>query len=364
MSGAISQTVVSEAMGITAYHRHIRKKWMILGLLTLITFFAMLVCVNAGAATMNPLEVLNTLLGHSGGRAAAVIWGIRMPRVIAALVAGAGLSIAGCVMQNTLKNPLASPSTLGISNAATFGANLAIIVFDAGAILNTAGDPVTINNPYIVTICAFVCSMSVTLIILALAKMRGFSPESIVLAGVALGSLFTAGTTIIQYFAQDVKIAAAIFWTFGDLGRASWNEVFILSAVVVISLIYFFTQRWNYNALANGEETAKSLGVDTDRVRLVGLVLTSLITAVAVSFLGMIGFIGLVGPQIMRRVIGSDHRFLIPGSILAGSIILLVADTLARTMISPVVLPVGALTSMLGGPMFLYLLMRGMQPKQ
>lgn len=353
-----------EAGGIAAYHQYIRKKWILLGLLTLLMFVLMLICVNAGAATLNPFEVLRTLLGQGDERVATVIWRIRMPRVIAAVVAGAGLSIAGCVMQNTLKNPLASPSTLGISHAATFGANLAIIVLGAGSILHTAGDAVSISNPYLVTTCAFVCSMSVTLIVLTLAKTRGFTPESIVLAGVALGSLFTAGTTILQYFAPDIKIAAAIFWTFGDLGRASWSEVLILSVVVVASVVYFFFQRWNYNALSSGEEVAKSLGVNTDRVRLTGLVLTSLITAIAVSFLGMIGFIGLIGPQIMRRMIGADHRFLIPASLLAGSIILLASDTLARTTISPVVLPVGALTSMLGGPMFLYLLLRGVSSKR
>ena len=345
--------------GIEAYHQHIHRKWLVILGMSVLVLFLMLVCVNAGAANLNPIEVLRTLLGFGSEKANIAIWRIRMPRVVAALVAGAGLSLAGCVMQNNLKNPLASPSTLGISNAAIFGANLAIIGFDAGSILNTAGDAVVINNPYLVTICAFVCSMGAMAIILGLAGLRGFSPYSIVLAGVALGSLFSAGTTILQYFAPDIKIAAAIFWTFGDLGRASWTEVLILSVIVFLSMIYFFFQRWNYNALANGEETAKALGINSERVRFWGLLTAALITSVAVSFLGMIGFIGLVGPQIMRRIVGADHRFLIPTSALAGSVILLASDTLARTVISPVVLPVGALTSLLGGPMFLYLLLKG-----
>jgi iron complex transport system permease protein len=201
--------------------------------------------------------------------------------------------------------------------------------------------------------------MGAVLIILALARLRGFSPESIVLAGVALSSIFGAGTTLLQYFAPDILIAAAIFWTFGDLARASWNEVLIISVVVAGCLIFFFFQRWNYNALSNGEETARGLGVNAQRVRFYGLLLSSLITAVTVSFLGMIGFIGLLGPQIMRRIIGDDHRFLIPASALAGAIILLAADTLARVVISPAVLPVGAVTSIFGGPMFLYMLIRG-----
>jgi iron complex transport system permease protein len=350
---------VEQTGGVEAYHAHIKRKWLILVAMIIIVFLMMLICVNAGASKLNPFQVLKTILGYGDEKATIAIWRIRMPRVIAALVAGVGLAISGCVMQNTLKNPLASPSTLGVSNAAIFGANLAIIVFNAGTVLNTAGDAVAINNPYLVTICAFVCSMGAMFIILGLAKMRGFSPQSIILAGVALGSLFTAGTTIIQYFAPDVKIAAAIFWTFGDLGRASWSEVLILSIITFASMIYFFFQRWNYNALANGEETAKGLGLNTQRVRFWGLMVSALITSVAVSFLGMIGYIGLIGPQIMKRIIGEDHRFLIPTSALAGAAILLMSDTLARTVISPVVLPVGAITSLLGGPMFLYLLMRG-----
>ncbi len=355
----IKPEVIARTGGITFYRAHIRRKQMTLLALVLLVVLFVLISVNAGAASINPWQVLQTLIGVSDEKAGIVIWRIRMPRVVAAVVAGAGLSVAGCVMQNNLKNPLASPSTLGIASAATFGANLAIIVFGAGTAMNTAGDAVVINNPYIVTICAFLCSMSATMVILALAKLRSFSPEAIILSGVAISSIFGAGTTMIQYFATDVKIAAAVFWSFGDLGRVSWDEVGILSIVVMASIVYFSFRRWDYNALANGEETARSLGVDTGRTRFWGLMVSSLITAVAVSFLGMIGFIGLIGPQIMIRIVGADYRFLIPASALIGAVILLVADTAARTLISPVVLPVGAITSLLGGPMFLYMLMRG-----
>lgn len=344
---------------VDAYRQYTKKKWIITFILLVLVFLLSLITVNAGAAKINPLEVLKTILGYGSEKSAIVIWRIRMPRVITAIIAGAGLSIAGCVMQNNLKNPLASPQTIGTSHAAAFGANVAIIIFGAGSIQSTGGNAVIINNPYIVTICAFTFSMLATLIILSLAKLRGFSPESIVLAGVALGSLFTAGITLIQYFAQDSEIATAVFWTFGDLGRSSWSEVLIMSVVFIISIIYFIFRRWDYNALDNGEEVAKSLGVNTEKIRFQGMLISSLITAVAVSFLGMIGFIGLIGPQIMRRIIGSDHRFLIPASALAGSILLLSADTLARVIISPVVLPVGAITSMLGAPLFIYLLMKG-----
>lgn len=332
---------------------------MILTTLILSVFILAILSVNAGAAQLNPIEVLKSIFGYGTQLSSIVIWRIRMPRVVTAIIAGAGLSVAGCVMQNNLRNPLASPSTLGISNAAAFGANVAIILFGAGSIQSSSADTVIINNPYIVTISAFVCAMGATFLIVGLARLRGFTPESIVLAGVALSSLFTAGTTIIQYFAQDVQIAAAVFWTFGDLGRTSWTEVLILSVVVLGAIAYFVFRRWDYNALDNGEECAKSLGVNTQRIRMGGMLVSSMITAVAVSFLGIIGFIGLIGPQIMRRIIGPDHRFLIPASCLAGAALLLLSDTLGRVIISPVILPVGAITSLLGAPLFLYLLMRG-----
>jgi iron complex transport system permease protein len=288
-----------------------------------------------------------------------VIWNIRLPRVIAGIVAGAGLGVAGCVMQTNLRNPLASPSTLGISNAAAFGANLGIVLFGAGTVQSNTHDAVFISNPYIVTLSAFAFSMLAMMLILMLARLRGFSPESVVLSGVAFGSLFTAGSTLLQYFAEDVQVAAMVFWTFGDLGRIAWEEVAILAAVIAAAFIYFQFQRWNYNALDSGEDAAKSLGVHVEQVRFGAMFAASLVTAVAVSFMGIIGFIGLIAPQMMRRVLGVDHRFLIPASAVTGAALLLFSDTLARTLISPVILPVGAITSFFGAPLFLFLLAKG-----
>ena len=348
---------------INTYLQYTNRKRAVLLLLTVLIALLAVYAVNAGSTDLTFYQVLQSILGQGTGVSDVVIWNIRLPRVLAGIIAGAGLSVAGCVMQNNLRNPLASPSTLGISNAAAFGANIAIIGFGAGSIQSTSADAVIINNPYFVTISAFLWAMAATLVILLLARFRGFSPEAMVLAGVAIGSLFSAGTLLVQYSAQDVQVAAVIFWTFGDLGRASWEEVAIIACLTGPAIVYFMTQRWNYNALDSGEETAKGLGVNVEKVRLAGMFVSSLITAVAVSFLGIISFIGLVGPQIMRRVIGRDHRFLIPSSALMGALLLLVADTVARTILSPVVLPVGAITSFLGAPLFLYLLARGHQKR-
>lgn len=342
-----------------AYQKYTARKGLVILVLVLLIFLAALIALNAGSIKLNPYQVIKAMMGQGADVAEIVIWQIRLPRILAAIVAGVGLSVAGCVMQNNLRNPLASPSTLGISNAAAFGANLAIIVFGAGTIRSTGADAVNINNPYFVTLFAFAWSMVATVVILVLARTGGFSPEAIVLSGVALSSLFSAGTILIQYFAQDVQVAAAIFWTFGDLGRIAWSEVIILTCIVGLAMVYFLLRRWDYNALASGEETAKSLGVNVERVRMGGMLVSSLITAVAVSFLGIIGFIGLVAPHMMRRVMGGDHRHLIPASALMGALLLLISDTLARTLVAPVVLPVGAITSFFGAPLFLYLLARG-----
>lgn len=346
-----------------SYKEYTGRKKLVISLVILLIIVFSILSICAGSSNIKPHQVIMAVLGKGTELSSVVIWNIRLPRVMAAIIAGAGLSVAGCVMQSNLRNPLASPSTLGISSAAAFGANLAIIVFGAGSIKSSSADAVLINNPYIVTICAFGFSMVATFVILMIAKLRALSSEAVLLAGVAIGSLFSAGSTLVQYFAQDVQVAAVVFWTFGDLGRASWREVSIMAILIITSIVYFIIKQWDYNAMDSGEETAKSLGVNVQQVRFGGLFVSSLITAAAVSFLGIIGFIGLIGPQMMRRIIGGDHRFLIPASALMGALLLLISDTFARTIISPVILPVGAITSFLGAPMFLYLLMRGYKRK-
>lgn len=352
-------TIEAPHRAAQAFVRQTSRKRLIIAGLVLLTLFLGVIAINAGAANTNPLQVLRTLLGLETGTANIVIWNIRLPRVLAGIIAGAGLGVAGCVMQTNLRNPLASPSTLGISNAAAFGANLAIIFFGAGTIHSNTHDAVFIANPYSVTLSAFAFSMLAMFLILTLARLRGFSPESVVLAGVAFGSLFSAASTLVQYFAEDVQVAAMVFWTFGDLGRVAWQEVGLLAILISGAFVYFLLHRWDYNALDSGEDAAKSLGVHVEQIRFRSLLVASLITAVAVSFMGIIGFIGLIAPQMMRRVLGVDHRFLIPASAVSGAALLLLSDTVARTLISPVVLPVGAITSFFGAPLFLFLLAKG-----
>jgi iron complex transport system permease protein len=210
-----------------------------------------------------------------------------------------------------------------------------------------------------VTFFAFLGAMTATLVILLLARLKKLSPEAIILAGVALSSLFTSGTILVQYFASEVEIASVVFWTFGDVARSNWQEIGILSLTTLLVLIYFVFNRWNLNALSAGEDTARSLGVEVDRFRLWGMLLASLVAALATAFHGVIAFLGLLAPHIGRRLIGADHRFLIPYSCLIGSLLLLLADTAGRLLVGSGTLPVGVLTSFMGAPLFLYLLIKG-----
>ncbi len=322
---------------------------------------AAIYALAVGSYTLAVADVVNILLFREAETTAFnVIWHIRVPRILTAIVAGAGLSVAGAAMQSILRNPLGSPFTLGISSAAAFGAAFALGFLCAGMMTSSAAEAsIVINNPYMVTICAFIASLMATAVILMLAQYKGATPETMILTGVALGSLFTAGTTFIQYFSDQVRIAAIVFWTFGDVGKTGWSDLAIITAVTIPALAYFIYNSWNYNTFKAGDETAKSLGVDVQKVRLFGMLISSLLTAVIVSFIGIIGFVGLVIPHIVRRFIGGNEIYLIPISAITGSLLLLGADTLARTVIAPIVLPVGILTSFMGAPLFIYLVVKG-----
>lgn len=338
----------------------IRKRWIII-LTLILTLLVGIVAVWVGSLQLNFSELMRAFARQGEGVAVNTVWNIRLPRVVAAIVVGAALAVSGAVMQCVLRNPLASPSTLGVSQGAAFGAAFGIIVFGGGVVHSAnATSAVSINHPYIVTLCAFFFGTVSSLIVIGIARLKkNIGSAGLVLTGVALSSLFSGGSTLLQYFSDDTRLGAIVFWTFGNLGNVHWPELILLSAVSCAAFLYFMMNRWNYNALDGGLVTAKSLGVNTQTVTLISMGICSLLTAVAVSFVGIISFIGLIAPHIMRRLIGSDYRYLIPGSAVAGALVLLLADTFARTVVSPVILPIGALTSFLGAPLFLFILFRG-----
>lgn len=337
---------------VQQYTRHKRRK-IFFGLFLVITLFAVAVySICVGSVQVSISQIIDAFIRHGDKMHEVIIWNIRLPRVLAAIIAGTSLALAGCVMQCVLRNPLASPFTMGISQGAGFGAAFALIVLGPGNVHSTG----MLNSPYTVVLFALIGSLIGIFTILVLAKFAGLSPQAMVLAGIAMGTLFNAATMLMQYFAEDIKVASVIFWTFGDMGRAAKADILVMLLVTVPALIYFMRNRWEYNVLESGEETAKALGVHTERLRIVGMLLASLITSVSVAFLGIIGFIGLVAPHMMRRVVGGDHRYLIPISAVFGSLLLLSADTISRTILPPIVLPVGILTSFLGVPLFIYLI--------
>jgi iron complex transport system permease protein len=346
---------------LSAYDAQIGKKRLTLIFALALTLAVALYATASGSITLSIGEIMRTILGKGVAASNTVIFGIRLPRVVSAILVGALLSVSGAVMQCVLHNPLASASTLGVSQGAAFGAAIGIIVFGGGVVNGgSANVAVEVDNPYIVTLCAFVFGSMSTAVILLLSQLKkSLGPGGLVLAGVALSSLFTGGSTLLQYFADETKLTAVVFWTFGNLGGTSWTEILVLTVILLASLTYFMLNRWNYNAMRSGADTAKSLGVNARAVMLVSMVICSFTAAVAVAFVGIISFVGLVAPHMMRKFVGDDYRFLIPCSAVAGALVLLAADTFGRLIISPVILPVGAITSFLGAPAFLILLLRG-----
>jgi iron complex transport system permease protein len=298
-----------------------------------------------GAYDIGVKEVILALTGNAKGASRIIICYIRLPRVISAIICGWGLSISGMSIQSLLKNPLGSPSTLGISQGAAFGAALSIVCFGAQMLS--------------VTTFAFLGAIGATLVILILGQMKKLSPEAIILAGVALSSLFASATILIQYLATETQLAMVVFWTFGDVARSNWKEIGIMTIAVLTVTVYLIVLRWDLNALSAGEETASGLGVRFEKVRVTGMVAAALVSALATAFHGVIAFIGLIAPHIARRLVGDDHGLLIYCSATVGALLLLIADSAGRALIGSGALPVGIITSFLGAPMFLYLLIRG-----
>ncbi|HWQ66687.1 MAG TPA: iron ABC transporter permease [Methanospirillum sp.] len=311
-----------------------------------------------GSANLTIIEVYSAILGKifpwvfSGGELSnAIIWEIRLPRIVMAIIAGAGLALAGAVMQGVLQNPLAEPFTLGISSAAASGAAIAIVT---GAGL--------IGGPFLIIGNAFVFAMAATALVYLLAQCRGMTPESMILSGIAIMFFLNAITSIVQYIGTPEQVEAVVFWMMGNLGKSTWGMITTTSILLGICAPILYFKAVDINIIGSGDETATSLGIHVERARIICMVLAALITAGFTAFTGVIGFVGLIAPHITRMLIGGDNRYVLPGSALVGSIILLSADTAARTIISPIILPVGVMTAVLGVPFFLFLFLR--QKKQ
>ena len=341
-----------------AYARRTLRAFMIcllgLVLLLLLSVFS----VSLGANDISLAQALQILLApilpdgfvaEVTALQAKVVMQLRLPRIVMAVVSGAGLSVAGVMMQGITRNPLVSPFTVGLSPAAAFGAALAILF---GALQMPE------IGTYMIVGGAFASSILCAGIVLGIAGLSGISATTIILAGIGLTYLFSALTATLQFVATQEQLAAIVHWTFGSLNAASWDEVGFSAIMLAIAAPVFWRMAWALNALAAGEETAASLGYDLRSIRLVTALLSVLVTACIIAFTGVIGFIGLVSPHIARMLIGNDHRWLVPFSMIVGAFLLLVADTIGRSLFSPAVIPVGIVVAYVGVPLFVHLILR------
>ncbi len=309
-----------------------------------------------GVANVTVGRVLATLLpgGHFMGAAAlnqtelTVLMQLRLPRITMALVSGVGLGISGLVMQAITGNKMASPFTTGLSNAAAFGASLAIIFGFMPFGSNQVGT----------VLMAFVFSFICAAMVYGIASAKGMGKTTIILIGIALNYFFSALNASMQYVSNEQQLSAIVHWTFGSLSEITWEQIIVVSVILLLTFPFIIRFAWHYNLLSTGDESAVALGVNVMRLRLLSGIAVTLISSAIVSFTGVIGFVGLVAPHIARLLIGGDYRALIPLTALSGAILLIAADTVGRVVVSPVIIPVGIVVSFIGVPVFIYLIVK------
>lgn len=334
-----------------AYLNANQRKNAFIGILFVMVLIIAAISLSVGSYQLSPLKVFTIIAriivnGYQPNQAEeTVVMILRLPRIVMGILAGAGLGISGTVFQGILRNPLASPTTIGISAAAGFGASLSIFL-NMGA---TGGKYLLIGN-------AFLFSMIPALTIFGLSKVRNATPEMMILAGIGLLYIFGAITSLLQFFASEDALKSMVLWLMGDLGKAKWRDILAASVVLVVCIPLLLWKSWDLNTMSIGDESAKSLGIHPDRNRVFLMVTASLTTATIICFTGMIGFIGLVSPHICRILIGGDNRFLMPASAMFGAGFLLFSDVAARYLLAPIIIPVGVMTACAGGPLFLYLI--------
>lgn len=334
------------------YTKYVRRKWLFILTCAIIAIFAIGWGMCVGATDITVLDAYITLWQHISGNIQNVDWDYtivqyRLPRVCAGLVAGAGLAVAGCVMQSILKNPLADPYTTGVSSGAGFGATLAI----------TMGASVA-NGSLSIVANAFIFALIPTLAIVSVSKMKNASPTVLIMAGIAIMYIFNAMSTVLKLWSDPEALSALYRWQVGTLGGIDWNEVEIMLVFTAIGCVISMLLSRELNLLAAGDENARALGIDAEKMRILCFVVVALMSASIVSFTGLIGFVGLVAPHVVRLFIGADNKYLIPASAFFGAALLVISDIIGRTALSPTILQVGVVTAFLGGPLFLWLIIR------
>lgn len=339
----------SSSISLAAQYRFIfMRRVLWLGILAAAVCVSVVLNIGTGPSGMSIGQIFTGLTDPDSLSLSLriILWEVRLPVAMLAVVVGACLGLAGAEMQTILNNPLASPSTLGVMHAATVGASLAI-VFNVGAL--------GIAENYILPVFAFAGAMGSIFMIHSLSRMFGTTVDTVILFGIATVFAMDATVSLIQFVANDDSLQQIVFWTMGSVARATWEKVGIVSAVFAICLPLSLRHMWQMTALRGGEDQARSFGVAVDRLRNLVLIRVSLLTAIAISFTGVIGFVGLVGPHIARMAFGEDHRFYLVGSALAGAFILSGASLIAKTIVPGILIPDGIVTALIGIPLFLAL---------
>ena len=326
----------------------------LIGILVILLPVVALLSLTVGTVSISWVEALSAVFGNSSStQIDTILFDIRLPRILLAIFVGAVLASTGAVMQGLFRNPLADPSLIGVSSGASVGASI-MIVTAGGAIQGGA-----LVGLSLVSIGAFVGGFTATLLVYRLATSGlGTSVTTMLLAGIAIGALAGALNSLLSYFSDNDMLRQISLWQMGNLSGASWLKVFIIGVVAVLLMSLFPRDSKALNALLLGESEARHLGINVQRVKRRLIVLTALGVGVSVAVAGLVGFVGLIMPHIIRLMIGPDHRWLIPASGLAGAVLLVIADSLARVVVTPAELPTGILTAILGAPFFVVLLLQ------
>ena len=310
----------------------------------------LLVSLTLFATTLGAMRLPLVNLLPSGDEMLRHIWlSIRLPRVLLALLVGAALALSGCVMQGLFRNPLADPGLLGISSGAALAVALWVVL--------PLSLPALVML-YAPMLAAFLGALAATLVIFILSRQRDGSLSRLLLVGIAINALCGAAVGVLSWLSNDAQLRQLSLWGMGSLGQAQWSTLLAVSSLMIPTVLVIWRLAGALNLLQLGDEEAHYLGVDVARVQRILLLCSALLVAAAVAVSGVIGFVGLVVPHLVRMWLGADHRAVLPGSVLAGALLLLVADTLARSVVAPAEMPVGLLTSLLGAPGFLWLIFR------
>jgi iron complex transport system permease protein len=319
---------------------------LVLCLLVTLLAITLIGAMSFGATS---IPVLNFINGDLNDNERSLLLLIRLPRVLLAALVGASLAVSGAAMQGLFRNPLADPGLIGISSGAALSvAAMIVLIGPVSGMLGLYG----------ISIAAFIGGLTTALLIFKFAHLKGiFSVTYMLLAGIAINALAGAGTGLLTYISNDEQLRTLTFWTMGSLGGALWPSVIVVLTIIVPSTILLVRYAKQLNILLLGEQEARYLGVNTQHLKFVIIMTTALSVGAAVAVSGIIGFVGLVIPHLIRLTIGPNHRVLIPASALLGAILLVIADTVSRTVVSPAEMPVGIITSLIGGPFFLWLLL-------